>query len=182
MNFRMMLLTGLIGHAGSAVAQKCPAAPNGIVLQVTTTVKQDKTSGVFSYNYSVANGLSTPQEIETISIDLGGPVSAITTPTGWGHVMTNQGLTIIWSAIAVAPLAPGDVDDRQCSVSCDGFCFNATCGIGRPSRSTASDLLGQPRGFYEPCRGRYGAGPSQHCAFGYSGQSKCCRFVYQFVN
>lgn len=99
-----LMMAMLVGANGAVFAQAvaCPAPPNQVMPTVTMQMTYDATSGLYTYTYSVTNGASSAQAIDSFSIDFASGMTNATSPTGWygGVLYTNQ--TYGWDAVAVS--------------------------------------------------------------------------------
>ena len=143
-----MMLSSLIWRS-SAQSVKCPAPPNLVSATVKATVTFDPNANLYTYQYTVTSDLSSRQDINAVAVDFSPPVKNVTHPKGWAGIPSAGRNTMVWAAVAVAPLPPGTRDNGQVPPSLfpikpgnslAGFSFQSP----NPPGSVNSYALGPP--------------------------------------
>ena len=106
-------LSLLIATADRASAQWLvpPTPANRVSITVTSTVTFDGTTGLYTYEYSIASARSSDQNVVTFALRLEGPGSPAASPQGWTVEKYRWRPLLEWSATEAAPDPPGFIDD-----------------------------------------------------------------------
>lgn len=100
-------------HSTAQTAAACPTAPNLVKVNVLAAVSFDSSSGLYTYQYTVASDPSSQQDVSDFAIDFAAPISNVTSPQGWTNGTFNGRSTTHWAATAAAPLPAGTPDVGQ---------------------------------------------------------------------
>lgn len=107
------LLLFSVACPGLAQTVKCPPPRNLVKATVTATVTFDSIANLYTYQYTVTSDPRNRQGIEGVAVDFSPPVKNVTHPRGWFGMPFAGRNTMVWSAIAAAPLPPGTRDTGQ---------------------------------------------------------------------
>lgn len=103
----------LLGLAAAAEAQWIvpPTPANQLSVNVTVTVVFNSVSGLYEYDYQIANSPSSAQKAVAFALRLQGTGLNGTAPTGWSFGRYEARPMVEWAATEAAPDPPGFIDD-----------------------------------------------------------------------
>ncbi|MGH9601745.1 MAG: hypothetical protein ACRD24_05090 [Terriglobales bacterium] len=113
--FQLPLVLFALATAVGSYAQEaivCPAPANLVKVKVDATVTFDAGTQLYTYEYTVSNDATSPQEVADFAVSLAPPISEISNPPGWisdffGLNQTHDPSVLGWNGWEHAPLPEG---------------------------------------------------------------------------
>jgi hypothetical protein len=95
--------------SGQVIVPPTPA--NQLSVSVTANVTFDSSTGLYSYNYTLANAASSQQSTWLFSLQLNGAGDSPASPNGWTFAQFDDRPLVSWAATDTGTLPPDFVDD-----------------------------------------------------------------------
>jgi hypothetical protein len=86
----------------------CPTPPNKVSVSIAAVAAFDPRHQLFTYSYTVSNGASSQQDIDSFNLDVEPPVSSASSPLGWTPSQFMGRSTFGWTATLVSESGPDD--------------------------------------------------------------------------
>lgn len=88
-----------------------PTPANQLSVTVTTSVTFDSSTGLYTYNYTLANSANSQQAAWLFSLQLNGAGNSPASPNGWTFAQFDDRPLVSWAATDTGTLPPDFVDD-----------------------------------------------------------------------
>jgi len=113
---KMRCIVGLaIVTLGAAPAQGQVIVPftpaNQLTVQVSTSVTYSASTGLYTYDYTIANTAASQQAAWMFALQVNGAGDSPSGPTGWTFLQHDDRPLVSWAATETGPLPPDYIDD-----------------------------------------------------------------------
>jgi hypothetical protein len=105
----LALLVSAVPASGQIIVPPTPA--NQLSVSVTTNVTFDSSTGLYTYNYTLANAAGSQQSAWLFSLQLNGAGDSPASPNGWTFAQFDDRPLVSWAATDTGTLPPDFVDD-----------------------------------------------------------------------
>jgi hypothetical protein len=102
------ILASALVVTAAAQTISCPTPPNKVNVSIAAVAAFDPRQQLFTYSYTVSNGASSQQDIDSFNLDVEPSVSNVSSPLGWTPSQFMGRSTLGWTATLVSETGPDD--------------------------------------------------------------------------
>jgi len=102
------ILASALLVTAEAQTVSCPTPPNKVNVSIAVVAAFDARQQLFTYSYTVSNGASSQQDVDSFNLDVEPPVSNVSSPLGWTPNRFMRRSTLGWTATLVSDSGPDD--------------------------------------------------------------------------